>query len=518
MRVKRQKPDDLIDALKHLKIADRRSRLSFRGGRPTGSLAFLGSSSLEQTLRCRLTRSASSNSAGIHHYGAFSNYPCDCCCAMGHHQTRADPIDVVECPMCSRLSCRGSTQLAGGLSPIPAVNSAAVSAGSGFTTSAGLLYSTLPTNLEFRHGRHPDLSHSQHVLQSDKLRRSCGAGLSHLDFDPVIFETGDLCGSECASSSSIITRCRRNSDPEQWQLVKTMRICTTDDPPRVNQITNRGDTQPLSYSRPACDLQTGQLGVGSNAHRSFLTRSLQTDDQRSHWNFCSTQRNVSRVSTEDPSTYYRDPLLANPHSTVFRDGIEYTGVRTNPVSSLHPPRLQAQQHQEQGSLSEPSHKMDCSLRSFSFRPSVLSSQFPEASQPPSSAVSSTTLVPGPFHLSTKPCGDSIGSTSSNPGSKQVNICPEDSSLSWSGMKEPSASTVDRQTQSVVAILQSDDGTSMQSLQQNLPLLEGSSDTTNGGAGRSQLTSDISVNELAAYMEHMVHIPGRMSEMAQRMYL
>lgn len=32
------------------------------------------------------------------------------------------------------------------------------------------------------------------------------------------------------------------------------------------------------------------------------------------------------------------------------------------------------------------------------------------------------------------------------------------------------------------------------------------------------SSDISMNELASYMEHIVHIPGRMSEMAQRMYL
>lgn len=36
--------------------------------------------------------------------------------------------------------------------------------------------------------------------------------------------------------------------------------------------------------------------------------------------------------------------------------------------------------------------------------------------------------------------------------------------------------------------------------------------------KPQLVSDVSVNELASYMEHMVHIPGRMSEMAQRMYL
>nr|CAH8876468.1 unnamed protein product [Trichobilharzia regenti] len=39
-----------------------------------------------------------------------------------------------------------------------------------------------------------------------------------------------------------------------------------------------------------------------------------------------------------------------------------------------------------------------------------------------------------------------------------------------------------------------------------------------GNDKPQLISDISVNELASYMEHMVHIPGKMSEMAQRMYL
>ncbi|CAH8655305.1 unnamed protein product [Heterobilharzia americana] len=43
-------------------------------------------------------------------------------------------------------------------------------------------------------------------------------------------------------------------------------------------------------------------------------------------------------------------------------------------------------------------------------------------------------------------------------------------------------------------------------------------TCHVGNSKPQLVSDVSVNELASYMEHMVHIPGRMSEMAQRMYL
>lgn len=147
-----------------------------------------------------MPRSASSNS-GIRNHGTFTSYPCDCCCTFGQHQRHIEPIDITECSVCSRLSFRGSARLAGGISPTPAASSNAIPAGSGFspfTTSAGLLYSTLPTNLEFRRGHLPD-SHSQHMLQSDKLRRSYGAGLSRLDFDPVVY---DACTTSATQSRS----------------------------------------------------------------------------------------------------------------------------------------------------------------------------------------------------------------------------------------------------------------------------------------------------------------------------
>lgn len=724
MRVKRPKPDDLIDALKHLKIADRRSRLSLRGGRTTGSFALLGGSSLEQTLRCRMPRSASSNS-GIRNHGTFTSYPCDCCCTFGQHQRHIEPIDISECSVCSRLSFRGSAQLAGGISPNPATSSNAIPAGSGFspfTTSAGLLYSTLPTNLEFRPGHLPD-SHSQHVLQSDKLRRSYGAGLSRLDFDPVVYDActtsatqsrssfgsvttsnsdrhhccvhggllhypplthrlyrrlyslidhpcvswyntsrplrcfhrtsiqrlgcglgkctshrhplslrhryttpgsassqisqrseiplpvlpdlssislapqddaphSDLTpvncerslpdfpstpsdptsvgasqmprysdsthlyhfgcdsavleedrpipglrrgylqlnvnrvpdttnlsvetspqsifgiasvnGADCLSSSST-SRCRRNSDPEQWQLVKTMRMCSTDDPCHDNRYGYRGGIKRLC-SRSSFGTQSGHMNASSGICRSFLTRSLYADNQRSPSTFSSSRGNGRLLRVEDASVYQHTPSVIETNARVFLEGIDQTSEpQSIPVSLKKSDALQQRQSQQLQIPTDSSGKANYFSRVYTFRPSVLSSQV-NASNRSSGSPSGSAL----FGLSAKACGDSVESNSEQ-GSKPVGSIGDSASLLWGLSTESDLVTGQPQAKQI------EDGTSMHPLQYEIALLE-STESSNGGHNKSQLTSDISVNELAAYMEHMVHIPGRMSEMAQRMYL
>ncbi|TPP60562.1 hypothetical protein FGIG_04297 [Fasciola gigantica] len=150
-------------------------------------------------------------------------------------------------------------------------------------------------------------------------------------------------------------------------------------------------------------------------------------------------------------------------------------------------------------------------RPYTFHPSLFSVQANTMDRLSSSPSGSTQ-----FCFSAKACGDSSESTLPDESSRPVEPNRNSSSLLWTVTKRPAP--VDGQSQLTIATKQTEDGDLMQSLQYEVALLD-NNDSSNGGShNRSHLTSDISVNELAAYVEHMVHIPGRMSEMAQRMYL
>ncbi|TPP64688.1 hypothetical protein FGIG_11180 [Fasciola gigantica] len=605
MRVKRPKPDDLIDALKHLKIADRRSRLSLRG-----SLAILGSSSLEQTLRCRLTRSASSNSAGTQNYGALTTYPCDCCFAFGRRARHIEPIDASECSMCSRPSFRGSTQLAGGISPIPAANSDPIPPGSGFspfTTSAGLLYSTLPTNLEFRRGHHPDLLCSQHVLQSDRLRRSCGAGLSHLDFDPVIY--GPRTASTTQSRSSFGSATTSNSDrhhccdhsgfphfPPLAHLRLYRRLYSLIDHPCVSW---HSASRPLRCPHRTSLQHSGSVLGKCKSHRHSLSlrhrhttpgpatsqtsqrtgvppvlpdlssASLVLQDNVSQSDL--TPVNYGRSIPEFPYTS-SDPTSVDasqvPHysdsASVYRSGcnsavmdkncpipcldhrraclqsytnrtpdVSNSSIMTTPqnsdsecLSSSNFSRCRRNSDPEQWQLIKSmrmctaddschdSHLGDRGDTQLLCSRPVLNTQSGHGNA--TFGTRRSFLTRSLYTYDQSLCGDSSESSLPDESSRPVEPNRDSSSLLWTVTKRPAA--VDGQSQLTIATKQTEDGDSMQSLQYEIALLD-NTDSSNGGShNRSHLTSDISVNELAAYMEHMVHIPGRMSEMAQRMYL
>ncbi|TGZ74392.1 hypothetical protein CRM22_000963 [Opisthorchis felineus] len=192
MRVKRHKPEDLADALKQLKLTDRRSRLSLRG-RATNSFGFLSSSTIDGNLRCRLTHSVSSTTSSSHNPrgaeggdgGLYTSCVCECCTVAS--RTRAYVATADYAPY--RQSLDSSLHLGTDSPPARFVHRTGLPASSSgfspFTTSAGLLYSTLPTNFDFScTGAINDVLDQQRAYHSSKLRRSYGAGLSSIDVEP----------------------------------------------------------------------------------------------------------------------------------------------------------------------------------------------------------------------------------------------------------------------------------------------------------------------------------------------
>lgn len=205
--------------------------------------------------------------------------------------------------------------------------------------------------------------------------------------------------------------------------------------------------------------------------------------------------------------YQHNPPVIENNSRVFLERVDQASEpQSIPVSLKKSDALQQRLSQQLQAPTDSSGKADYFSGVYTFRPSVLSPQVNASNR-------SSGSPPGPasFGLSAKACGDSVESSSSEQGSKSVELLGDNASLLWRLSTESDPVTGQPPAK------QTEDSTSMHPLQYEIACLE-NTESSNGGHNKSQLTSDISVNELAAYMEHMVHIPGRMSEMAQRMYL
>ncbi|KAF6773447.1 hypothetical protein AHF37_06812, partial [Paragonimus kellicotti] len=155
--------------------SDRRSRLPLRGRVPN-SAAYPGGSgfTLPQSLRSHLTRSASSTTS-------VTRDPCDfphtCEYCLNAYRVQSGLIEGR-----IRQSLDGSIHLGGDASSGSLLCRSGLPELSGFspfTSSAGLLYSTLPTGLEF-----PSVINSDSI-SNPQLRRSCGAGLGRIDCEPI---------------------------------------------------------------------------------------------------------------------------------------------------------------------------------------------------------------------------------------------------------------------------------------------------------------------------------------------
>ncbi|KAF8561481.1 hypothetical protein P879_10166 [Paragonimus westermani] len=653
MRVKKYKQDDLVNALRQLKISDRRSRLSLRG-RVSNSAAYPGGSSsgfaLPQSFRSHLTRSASSATSVTRDPCDFP-HTCEYCLNAYRiqsgltegriRQSLDGSIHLGDDASSGSLFCRSGLPELSGFSP--------------FTSSAGLLYSTLPTGLEFPSVTNSDSISNPHLLQSTQLRRSCGAGLGRVDCEPIPHLTStsrSSFGSMGTGDSDRHHRCILHHGvtltPLSIQMRLYRRLYSLIDHPCVSLYHSYRSFGGCAH-RPQAITSVPHRYSLSLRHRHTVTPSMphrlnpdlkapaqDTPVQTTYsptpgaaWNEVSAGQETSSgfmtTFTSDPFTVAKSPTSYDPtrneaktpissgilsQLTSFEAGdqvndaqpnlrcrrnsdpecwqqirtgqnVEHTKSSRTPTStncsasttnhssqfSRHVTRrLVGRPCVRPGVLSPPN--ADGSARSVQ-PTSIRSSAFLHTTQYSSNHLEdncknlnanptpiSMNIFPQPIERSHPSAGDSEGSAINFPkfrysgdssqwtfrtpfsssavpnltGELSVDSSQQAAPMSLTGKKNPwGVGNAVRNTQMDTASVHPGGSEEfdpsepklmrmMQSLRQELAALD-DTDSPSSVASRQPLApDDVSVNELAAYMEHMVHIPGRMSEMAQRMYL
>ncbi|KAF7255163.1 hypothetical protein EG68_07343, partial [Paragonimus skrjabini miyazakii] len=294
------------------------------------------------------------------------------------------------------------------------------------------------------------------------------------------FEAGDQVGDAQPSS-----RCRRNSDPECWQQIRTGQ--------NVEHIKS-SRTPTSTYCSASTTDHSSQSGrhvtmrlVGRPCARSGVLSPPNADGSVQSVQSISIRSSAFLHSTQYPSNNLVDNcknLNANP-SMIPMNPFPQPNERSHPSAG----------DSESSALNFPKFRYSGDSSQWTFRTPFL---------PPS--------------------------TSSLTGELNVGSSQQAVPMSLAGKKTPwgidnSVRSTQMDTASVLPGSSEELDPSepklmrmMQSLRQELAALD-DTDSPSSVASRQPLApDDVSVNELAAYMEHMVHIPGRMSEMAQRMYL
>ncbi|CAL8087998.1 unnamed protein product [Calicophoron daubneyi] len=326
MKFKKPRPEELVDALKHLKISDRRSRLSLRGR--TASSLLVPGAAFEQNHRYRLTRSASSNTSAPRHHCAFCPICCDC--SESHHRINASELRYSDCALClqnSGVACFCD----GRISPNLSVNQGDTVPSSGFlpfTSSAGLLYSTLPASLG---------PSSERAFYSNKLRRSCGAVLSLSEQDSV--QPASIAQS-CSSFGSVT-----NTSGEKHRLTNhSVGFLSSSNQIRLyRRLYSLIDHPSVSFYHP-CRSSGFTHGTALTAntgasipHRHSL--SLRTNPVISGSGFCS--ENTSRIDIEPQNLFpthtvchdFSQSRASDPNNLSF---LQYTR-RPSLLFSMPPP-------------------------------------------------------------------------------------------------------------------------------------------------------------------------------------
>ncbi|TGZ74393.1 hypothetical protein CRM22_000964 [Opisthorchis felineus] len=320
-------------------------------------------------------------------------------------------------------------------------------------------------------------------------------------------------------------RCRRNSDPERWQQLRTdntsklkevsrSRAKETTQTSSVQYITchstHKRNLQPTCAdnssggSRPFSTLLDGlSLGFGfGDGH--IVSRSQQFGTFKSPLYAASTEGRTLLTNADQFGM-----MLSNSPASVLPADQSSMGFISGPAGEHVVPSLVSGGANPNllGSRSIFQSSQAPHTAQFSFRPSMLT----QAAKMMEAEEQCSVIGDGGCRKR-KCCLSSVSSPWTDDGVTPTATAPMDgfSCAPHTGhpVGQPSTTV---ESDSMFKSLQRELSTLEQNQQQD------ATESLSTGPNRQPM-SDVSVNELAAYMEHMVHIPGRMSEMAQRMYL
>ncbi|CAH8875489.1 unnamed protein product [Trichobilharzia szidati] len=323
-----------------------------------------------------------------------------------------------------------------------------------------------------------------------------------------------------------IQRCRRNSDPERWQQFR-------DPQGNVNENQSSGFSETLTFSNncenevsylstqlncPIVNPETGTLGnngiqsPNSRTNEYVLTNNDAYNDQSVADKTAGTSRASNSVLTTTATTVGDGRQGFNSCQTRFSQSINTLSSSCENPTICHystrsgiesnPPVEQQQQQQQQ--------------YRFQFRPSVLlsSTEHATTTTPPIMYTSDTC-----FSLHSPNVSLCQRAQSTSASATVASVAGGDDVSIWSDGVGGDGDDDDLLLKTNIIQSASNNNDTADCLPVNSSNSGGYGPTDPiDSNGKPQLISDISVNELASYMEHMVHIPGRMSEMAQRMYL
>ncbi|XP_018654879.1 hypothetical protein Smp_132120 [Schistosoma mansoni] len=271
-------------------------------------------------------------------------------------------------------------------------------------------------------------------------------------------------------------RCRRNSDPESWQQFRNLQFSE----PSLSIDMNENFDLNVSYDGEVN--RTEALSNNSQSDQTDVSIRLSTFRSR------DMKTLGSNLQFHGANHQYVTKLCNSAvDSNVDRNNIDY---------DLNSSSQQQQQ--------------------FHFRPSLLLSA--ERSELPISSVMYTSDT----------CFSLRSNKSNAVNSSDISLCKPQTEMDnqsglacqplvWTGVSADDDANTSLKQPFMESNMKVKGNTVQCSNEANYLTITDMSHHVNSN-NKPQLVSDVSVNELASYMEHMVHIPGRMSEMAQRMYL
>ncbi|KAK4474546.1 hypothetical protein MN116_001690 [Schistosoma mekongi] len=326
-------------------------------------------------------------------------------------------------------------------------------------------------------------------------------------------------------------RCRRNSDPESWQQFRNLQ----DSGPLSSNVNENSDLDASDDNRfcqteeVSCNSHNEQTDIVSVRRETFTNREIKVLGCNFQYN-ATNHQSVNKLphpivdSNVNENNLRYGYVLSNTQydqsfTTKTTTNFPASNISNSAFTSANENSNFRQMKFSQSSdiLSHPENSTvlhsssNSQQQQFHFRPSLLSST--EHGEPESSImytsdtcfslhynklnnVSSSVIIRGP-HTETQ--------------NRSGIMCDP---LLWSNSASVDSSL--KQQPFVESDLKMK--TNIVHCSNDVDYLPGSDVNNHVNNNKPQLVSDVSVNELASYMEHMVHIPGKMSEMAQRMYL
>ncbi|CAH8569912.1 unnamed protein product [Schistosoma turkestanicum] len=336
-----------------------------------------------------------------------------------------------------------------------------------------------------------------------------------------------------------IQRCRRNSDPESWQQFRNLQFSGPLISGNMNEDSdlnvscdgefNRTEALPNNSENSQTDIS---IRLSTFPNREI--KSLEPNFHGADYQYVTKLSNPIIDSNGDRSNIDYEYALPDRSSEFGQNPIPKTTTNLPafnvsnsvfiPLASENSSFCQLKFSQSIDTLSQPknstvshdstSNPSSQQQQQFHFRPSFLSSA--ERSERPVSSVMHTSDTCFSLH--------SNKSTTMN--TSDISLCRSQTEIHnqsglvcqpfiWTGLSD-NANTSLKQP-----FMESDPklkGNIVQCSNEMNYLTASDMNHHVSSNNKPQLVSDVSVDELASYMEHMVHIPGRMSEMAQRMYL